>query len=114
AGEIDEFQSEQHFLHADGRQVPGRFSASVTTGLEDRSFACVLEADEAGGRGASRTRRNGGETHAVLDDFFDGVIAIDGNGCIVSFNQAARSLFGYEPREVLGREAGRITARPFR
>ncbi|HYV19695.1 MAG TPA: EAL domain-containing protein [Verrucomicrobiae bacterium] len=103
AGEIDEFRSEQRFLHADGRQFPGRFSASVTSGLEDRSFACVLEVDAVRGRG---------EAQAVLDDFFDGVVTIDGNGSIVSFNQAARSLFGYEPREILGREAGRIIAGP--
>jgi len=112
AGEIDEFQSEQQFLRADGRHLPGRFSASVTTGVGDRSFACVLEVDEVRERGASGTPRNGGEAHAVLDDFFDGVIAIDGNGSLVSFNQAARSLFGYEPHEVLGREAGLIIAGP--
>jgi diguanylate cyclase (GGDEF)-like protein len=47
---------------------------------------------------------------SILDGFFDGVIATDGNGRIASFNQAARRLFGYEPGEVLGREANLIIA----
>ena len=112
AGEIDEIQLEQHFLRADGRNFPGRFSASITTSLGNRSFACVLEADEPRGGGASRAQSNSGAAHAVLDEFFDGVVAIDRNGDIVSFNQAARSLFGYEPREVRGRAASLIIAGP--
>jgi len=112
AGEIDEFQSEQHFLHADGRHFPGRFSASVTTGVGNRSFACVLEIDEPGERGASRTQKDGREAFAVLDDFFDGVLATDESGRIACFNQAASRLFGYESAEVVGREAGLIIAGP--
>lgn len=112
AGEIDEFQSEQHFLHADGRHFPGRFSASVTTGVGNRSFACVLEVDEPGKRGASRTPKNGREAFAVLDDFYDGVLATDESGRIACFNQAASRLFGYASAEVVGREAGLIIAVP--
>ncbi|HZN04665.1 MAG TPA: EAL domain-containing protein [Candidatus Polarisedimenticolia bacterium] len=112
AGEIDEFQSEQHFLHADGRHFPGRFSASVTTGVGNRSFACVLEIDAPGERGASRTQKNSREAFTVLDDFFDGVLAADESGRIACFNQAAGRLFGYESAEVVGREAGLIIAGP--
>ena len=112
AGEVDEIQLEQHFLHADGRQFPGRFSASVATGVGDRSFACVLEIDGWGERSPSRTQGPRGEAHPVLDDFFDGVVAIDRHGRIASFNQAARRLFGYDAAEILGLEAGRIIAGP--
>jgi diguanylate cyclase (GGDEF)-like protein/PAS domain S-box-containing protein len=112
AGEIDEFQSEQHFLRADGRHFPGRFSASVTTGVGNRSFACVLEIDESGEREASRTQKSGREAFEVLDDFFDGVVATDQSGRIACFNQAASRLFGYESAEVVGRAAGLIIAGP--
>jgi len=64
----------------------------------------------------SRSRRAGGgpayddAACSILDGFFDGVITTDGNGRIASFNQAARRLFGYEPVEVLGRDARLIIA----
>jgi diguanylate cyclase (GGDEF)-like protein/PAS domain S-box-containing protein len=112
AGEIDEFQLEQHFLRADGRQALGRFSASVTSGVGDRSFSCVLEIDEPGEHVPPRGQGTADELHAVLDEFFDGVIATDENGRIASFNQAAQRLFGYESAEVLGREAKLIIAGP--
>jgi diguanylate cyclase (GGDEF)-like protein/PAS domain S-box-containing protein len=112
AGEIDEFQLDQHFLRADGRQALGRFSASVTSGVGDRSFSCVLEIDAPGEPGPSRAQGSADELHAVLDEFFDGVIATDENGRIASFNQAAQRLFGYASAEVLGREAKLIIAGP--
>ena len=67
----------------------------------------------------SRSKRGGGgpaygdAAYSILDGFFDGVIATDGNGRIASFNQAARRLFGYDPGEVLGHDVHLIiTAGP--
>ena len=113
AGEIDEIRLEQHFLRADGRPTLGRISASVATGISDRAFACVFEMDEAGARGPSRAPKVVDAIHSVLDDFFDGVMATDADGRIAFFNQAARRLFGYQPGEVLGREAKLIIAAPY-
>ncbi len=42
-------------------------------------------------------------TWAVLDNMFDGVITIDRNGIIESFNKAACTIFGYTREEVIGR-----------
>jgi len=42
-------------------------------------------------------------TRAVLDNMFDGVITIDRNGIIESFNKAACTIFGYTREEVIGR-----------
>jgi diguanylate cyclase (GGDEF)-like protein/PAS domain S-box-containing protein len=110
AGEIDQIQMEQHFLRGDGRQALGRFSASVTSGIGDRSFACVLEIDAPGEHGSSCNQEGAADLHSLLDDFFDGVIATDECGRIASFNQAAGKLFGYESGEVVGREAGLVIA----
>ncbi|HYV85364.1 MAG TPA: EAL domain-containing protein [Patescibacteria group bacterium] len=112
AGEIDEFQLEPHFLRADGRQALGRFSAKVTNGDGNRSLSCVVEIDEPGERGATRAEGFVNELDAVLDEFLDGVIATDEIGRIVSFNQAAQRLFGYESGAVLGREASLLIAGP--
>ncbi len=114
AGEVDEIRLEQHFLRADGRPAPGRISASVATGVRDRSFACVLELDEAGERRLSGALKGGDEIHSMLDDFFDGIVATDDNGRIASFNRAAQRLFGYQMGDVLGREAELLIAEPYR
>lgn len=41
-------------------------------------------------------------TQAILDNMFDGVITINTEGVIESFNKAASTIFGYSPEEVLG------------
>ena len=114
AGEVGEIRFEQNFLRADGRSALGRISASVATGVSDRVFVCVLEMDEAGGRGLSRDLQGIDERAAVLDDFFDGVMVTDENGRIASFNQAAQRLFGYQAGEVMGQKADLIIAEPYR
>ncbi len=41
-------------------------------------------------------------TQAILDNMFDGVITINTQGIIESFNKAASHIFGYQQNEVLG------------
>jgi two-component system sensor kinase FixL len=43
------------------------------------------------------------EVQALLDAAVDAVVLIDGHGCIEHFSKAAERLFGYEARELLGR-----------
>jgi diguanylate cyclase (GGDEF)-like protein/PAS domain S-box-containing protein len=114
AGEVDEIRLEQRFLRADGRQAPGRISASVATGVSGRSIACVLEMGEAGESVPLRGLKEVEGIHPVLEDFFDGVMATDETGHITSFNRAAQRLFGYQTGEVLGHEAELIIAEPYR
>src|SRR4029077_18265204 len=103
----------QHFLRSDGRPALGWISASIASGARDRSFARVLELDESGERGSSRALKGADEIDSLLDDFFDGVMVTDENGRIASFNRGAQRLFGYQTREILGREAKAIIAEPY-
>jgi diguanylate cyclase (GGDEF)-like protein/PAS domain S-box-containing protein len=112
AGEIDEIRLEQHFIHSDGRPLLCRISASVAIGVEGRSIACVVVLDEAGVGGPSRALRGVDEIKSVLDEFLDGVIAIDENGRIVFLNRAGQKLFGYAEAELVGHEANLIVAEP--
>ena len=48
----------------------------------------------------------------ILDSMADGVITIDGQGVMDSFNQAACRIFGYTPQEVLGRNVSMLMPEP--
>jgi diguanylate cyclase (GGDEF)-like protein/PAS domain S-box-containing protein len=55
-----------------------------------------------------------GEAHAaaILDSALDAVITIDHDGCILEFNVAAESTFGYAKQDVLGRELAELIVPP--
>ncbi len=60
----------------------------------------------------SELDRNSRHTQAILDNVVDGIVTIDEEGIITSFNKAAESIFGYEAGEVCGRNIKLITPEP--
>jgi diguanylate cyclase (GGDEF)-like protein/PAS domain S-box-containing protein len=58
-------------------------------------------------------RENEQRLRAMIDSAVDAVIAIDGSGCIRSFNPAAEQMFGYRPAEVLGRNVRFLMPEPY-
>ncbi|MEX0770515.1 MAG: PAS domain S-box protein [Balneolaceae bacterium] len=50
---------------------------------------------------------------AILEASVDGIITIDERGRILSFNQAARKMFGYEEHEVINRNVSMLMPVPY-
>jgi len=61
---------------------------------------------------ANRLRESNTQLQAILDNVVDGIITIDEDGHIQSFNHAAQLIFGYEPAEVLGKNLKRLIREP--
>lgn len=52
--------------------------------------------------------------HTILDNAGEGIINIDGEGKIQTFNQAAETIFGYRSDEVLGKNVSMLMPSPHR
>ena len=57
--------------------------------------------------------RSAARMQAIVDTAADGIISIDANGLIQSFNRAAESTFGYTESEVLDKNVNMLMPAPF-
>ncbi|MFB6273480.1 MAG: PAS domain S-box protein [Salinibacter sp.] len=59
-------------------------------------------------------RESEAKAQAILETTVDGIITIDEEGTIESFNQAAEDIFGYEAEEVIGENVKVLMPSPYR
>jgi two-component system, LuxR family, sensor kinase FixL len=59
-------------------------------------------------------RESEAKARGILDTAVDAIITIDARGIIESFNKAAERLFGYKPRDVIGRNVSLLMPDPYR
>lgn len=59
-------------------------------------------------------RESTARTHAILETAVDGIITIDDQGVIETFNPAAERLFGYQASQVIGQNISILMPEPYR
>jgi PAS domain S-box-containing protein len=61
---------------------------------------------------AEQLRQAEEDTHTILDTAGDGILTIDENGTVHTFNRAAARIFGYDPSEVIGTHIAALVSSP--
>jgi len=70
--------------------------------------------DSPQAQAASELRDASERLRAILETAVEGIITIDERGRIESFNRAAEQIFGYQPREVIGKNVSVLMPTPYR
>ncbi|MHB8255119.1 MAG: putative bifunctional diguanylate cyclase/phosphodiesterase [Acidiferrobacter sp.] len=102
------------------RQVAGLLLALLLAGmLVMRALVVPLlrkrtEAEEATRAANKQLRTSEARTQALLAHIADGVIVIDEQGVIETFNAAAEQIFGYAAREIVGQNVSQLMPEPHR
>jgi len=69
---------------------------------------------EARMRSMQRIATIQGSLFGILDNMYEGVLAIDDAGIVKSYNKAAQQIFGYTAEEVIGQNVKMLMPSPFR
>ncbi|MGC8644380.1 MAG: PAS domain-containing sensor histidine kinase, partial [Isosphaeraceae bacterium] len=102
-----QFEDEDWRLRKDGSRF---WACSVITPLGDQSDrqGFVISMWDIADH-----RRQDEALRSVLDHVLDGIVTIDGRGCIQSFNPAAENIFDYQADEVLGQNVKMLMPEPY-
>jgi len=99
-GQIDDFEFQ--LRHRNGDIKTMQISARYLT-KEPEPIVLSVAHDITARKQAERALQESAQhTQTILDNMFDGVITINAQGIIESFNTAASTIFGYPQHEVLG------------
>jgi PAS domain S-box-containing protein len=107
-------ESEEVFWRKDGTSFPVEY-ASMPIREDGKLVGAVVTFKDITERKRSEQALIESETraNAVLNHAIEGIITIDEQGTIKSFNPAAETLFGYKPAEVLGKNVKLLMPEPF-
>src|SRR5262249_42154160 len=99
----------------DGREIPIDDSGAPIRGEEDSLAGVVLvfrDVTEAR-RSQKALQESEARKAAILETALDGIITIDEQGKVATFNPAAERLFGYKASEVIGQNVKMLMPEPY-
>jgi two-component system sensor kinase FixL len=97
----------------DGSTFPLHLSVGEMRTGSEHKFVGMLHDLTSRAELEARLRASEGRWRAVIDSAADGIIVIDQQGRIESFNHGAERLFGYESAEVVGRNVSLLMPSPY-
>lgn len=104
-----EYHSEWLFRRKDGSSFPAEV---IATAMPDGNMMGMIRDVTERKQAVHALRESALHTQTVLDNMVDGVITINAQGLVESFNKAACRIFGYPPDDVIGRPASVILTSP--
>ena len=97
----------------DGSTFPLHLSVGEMSIKGERKFTGMLHDLTKRARLEDELRASEARWRSVIDSAVDGIVVIDAHGRIEAFNPAAVRLFGYEEREVVGRNVNMLMPSPY-
>ncbi|MBC7917394.1 MAG: PAS domain S-box protein [Rhodoferax sp.] len=104
-----DYHAEWNFQRKDGTTFPGEV---IATSMPDGNLMGMIRDVTERKLANDALRESALHTQSILDNMVDGVVTIDAQGMVQSFNQAASTIFGYTPQEVIGHSASIFLAEP--
>ncbi|CAA7621250.1 putative Sensory transduction histidine kinase [Magnetospirillum sp. LM-5] len=101
----------------DGREVQlwdGRWVAANVYGTADGGQLRILRDVTARKQTDLALQESVNWLRGIMDTVVDGIITIDDTATVLSYNQAAARIFGYNPDEVVGRNVSMLMPEPYR
>ncbi|GHD56540.1 hypothetical protein GCM10017083_36670 [Thalassobaculum fulvum] len=97
----------------DGSVFPIELSVGEAQQGDDRSFVGIIRDITARKQAEQELSDSLERLRAVIDTAVDGVILIDADGTVRTFNKACETLFGYPADEVVGRNVRMLMPEPY-
>ncbi len=103
-GEIPSYQIEKRYLRKDGQTITVNLTASVLRGKEGEPVFGLGMIEDITARKQAEEARRASESRfrGLLEAEPDGVVVVDGAGCINLVNTKVAKMFGYRREELLG------------
>lgn len=103
----------EHRLHPVGESERWMLTQAKVRSDESRLMGTTLDITELK-QTKKALQESEARAQAILETTVDGIITIDGEGTVESFNQAAEEIFGYQADEVIGENVKMLMPSPYR